>query len=114
MKMKWLAAALALGASAMMSGAANAEGCKVVVFWDANFGGERQFSNHDVPWVGQHWNDQISSIKVISGVWEFYWDINYGGESMRMRPGEYPFVGQHWNDQISSYRCVHPTWHEDH
>jgi hypothetical protein len=109
MKLKLTMAALALAAAMGFSGGAQAEGCKVVVFWDANFSGERMFSDHDVSWVGNHWNDQISSIKVISGVWKFYFDINYGGESMRLRPGVYPFVGPHWNDQISSFRCVRPT-----
>jgi hypothetical protein len=40
---------------------------------------------------------------------EFYWDIQYGGESMRLHPGHYNYVGDHWNDQISSFRCVHLT-----
>ena len=80
--------------------------CQVIVFWDANFQGEQWRTTHDSYFVGQHWNDQISSIQVLSGVWEFYWDAAYKGEVMRLGPGSYGYVGDHWNDQISSFRCV--------
>jgi len=82
-------------------------GCDVIVYWDANFRGQSWRTQHDQTYVGDHWNDQISSIRVLSGYWEFFWDINYGGERMRLGPGDYAFVGNHWNDQISSFRCVH-------
>jgi hypothetical protein len=76
-----------------------------VVYWDANFGGESMRSQGDISYVGNHWNDQISSIRVLSGFWEFYWDADYRGEVLRLGPGNYPYVGDHWNDQISSFRC---------
>jgi hypothetical protein len=109
MTFKTIAATAALLALFGFASAADASGCRVKVYWDANFGGESWTTDHDVNWVGDHWNDQISSIKVFSGVWEFYWDTQYGGESMRLHPGRYSYVGDHWNDQISSFRCVHPT-----
>ncbi len=84
-------------------------GCEVIVFWDANFQGEQWRTRRDAGFVGPHWNDQISSIQVMSGVWEFYWDADYQGEVMRRGPGSYAYVGDHWNDQISSFRCVRPT-----
>ena len=83
-------------------------GCDVVVFWDANFRGEQMRMNHGTPYVGDHWNDQISSIQVLAGTWEFYWDANFRGEVLRLGPGSYPYVGDHWNDQISSMRCIGP------
>lgn len=113
MKFKSLGiAALALAAAAAAT-PAMAHGCSVTVYWDANYGGESWHTRHDVPWVGQHWNDQISSIRIESGVWAFYWDKDYGGENEELRPGDYAFVGPHWNDQISSFRCVHPTRDDD-
>jgi hypothetical protein len=84
-------------------------GCSATVYWDANFGGESWTLHGSIPYVGDHWNDQISSIVVHRGYWVFFWDINYGGEALRLGPGQYPFVGPHWNDQISSARCVQPT-----
>lgn len=94
--------ALALAASLP---AAGARACEAIVYWDADFRGESRVIRGDVPFVGPHWNDQISSIRVLSGTWEFYWDANYGGEVLRYGPGNYRFVGPHWNDQISSMRC---------
>jgi hypothetical protein len=96
-----LASALALFAAAPHTALA----CDVVVYWDANFRGESFHTSGDLSYVGDHWNDQISSIRVISGLWEFYWDADYRGEVLRLGPGEYPYVGDHWNDQISSFRC---------
>jgi hypothetical protein len=113
MNLKTFSAAAVLAtlvmAGAAVSTPALAGGCSVTVYWDANFAGESWHTRRDVPWVGQHWNDQISAIRIESGVWDFYFDKDYGGESERLRPGDYAFVGPHWNDQISSYRCVHPT-----
>jgi hypothetical protein len=68
------------------------------------FDGEAWRTNDDQKDVGPHWNDRISSIVVVSGIWEFYWDQQYKGEVMTLPPGGYPFVGGHWNDQISSFR----------
>ena len=84
-------------------------GCEAIVYVDANFEGGEWRVFHDEAELPAQWNDQISSIRVRSGVWEFYWDWDYVGELLRLRPGNYPFVGEHWNDQISSFRCVHPT-----
>ena len=86
-----------------------ARGCLLQVFWDVDQGGESWTVAADTPWVGDHWNDQISSVKVIAGVWDFYWDANYQGEEFRTGPGSYRSVGDHWNDQLSSFRCERPT-----
>ena len=80
--------------------------CQVVVYWDADFKGERWDTEQNQHYVGNHWNDQISSIRIISGTWRFYWDADYSGEMIELKPGEYHYVGGHWNDQISSFRCV--------
>ncbi|MBV8888061.1 MAG: peptidase inhibitor family I36 protein [Alphaproteobacteria bacterium] len=103
-----IGAALVVAAT-VTTARAQTGGCDVVVYWDINYGGESWRTQHDAQFVGQHWNDQISSIRVLSGVWDFYWDINYGGEVMRLGPGNYAYVGDHWNDQISSFRCEQPT-----
>jgi hypothetical protein len=80
--------------------------CLVSVYWDADFKGERWDTAQDQSYVGNHWNDQISSIRVISGTWRFYWDANYGGDTMDLKPGEYRYIDPRWNDQISSFRCI--------
>ena len=95
-----------LTTSLLPSAALAHPGCSATVYWDANFGGESRTLHHDVAFVGQHWNDQISSIVVHSGRWVFYWDAGFSGETLTATPGAYAFVGNHWNDQISSARCI--------
>ncbi len=75
-------------------------GC--VVFEHANFGGARlpvrpgQFS-----FVGEGWNDRISSIQCTPGCRMIaYEHANFGGA--RQGFGTTGFVGQFWNDRISS------------
>lgn len=89
-----------------VEGAPRRRGCAVTLFEHVNFNGDSFDIRRDVPWVGDRWNDRISSIVVDAGVWEFFEDINYGGRSFRMGPGERPSMGQFWNDRISSFRCI--------
>jgi hypothetical protein len=107
LSMAFLAIHAISGAGAMAQG--KRTGCEVVVYWDGGFDGEAWRTNDDQKDVGPHWNDRISSIVVVSGIWEFYRDQQYKGEVMTLPPGGYPSVGGHWNDQISSFRCVRPT-----
>ena len=75
--------------------------------------------------VAHGWNDKISSIIVVSGVWEFFQNIDFGSDPgspgsgpMTLPPGTYPSVedvGRNlqftvgaragWNDSISSLRA---------
>jgi Beta/Gamma crystallin len=106
-----IAVVFALLLTGLLSDRVNAydRGCDVIVYWDADLKGESWQTDRDQRYVGNHWNDQISSIEVLAGVWSFYWDSDYNGEAMDLRPGVYRYVGHHWNDQISSFRCVRPT-----
>jgi hypothetical protein len=90
-------------------GQAGRRGCDVAVYWDGNYSGEVWRTAEDQPSTGPHWTKQITSVIVISGIWDFYWDANYRGEVITLPPGAYPYVGDHWNDKISSFRCVRPT-----
>ncbi len=79
----------------------------VEIFTDANFSGTTSGSiDQDSPYVGDVWNDEISSIKIYSGTWEFFEDANYQGKSFRLTPGEYSWVTNTWNDMISSFKQV--------
>jgi hypothetical protein len=93
---------------------------EVVIFVDASFGGAERHFNIDVPNVGNYrtssglvttWNDIISSVIVISGTWQFFTDINYGGTSShQVRPGLYSNVERPEinipNDTISSFKII--------
>jgi hypothetical protein len=84
---------------------------EVVVYWDANWGGDNFRTNLDITYVGDDWNDQISSIIVVSGTWQFFENSNYGGVASKLlTPGYYSFVENSdvniANDSISSFKVV--------
>jgi len=84
-------------------------GC--VYYQHAGFQGERQAIAGGTRrrYVGDHWNDQISSIacnRRASCRLVVYEHINYGGASRIFYPNT-QYVGDQWNDRISSMiaRC---------
>ncbi len=82
-------------------------GCEAIVYRDSGFRGEEQWLSGDTPWVGERWNDRISSIRVVSGRWVFYADRDFRGGSYPARDGEQiDSLERGWNDRISSARCV--------
>jgi len=84
-------------------------GCEMIVYRDADYGGQSQEFYSGEPNVGDYWNDQISSVQIVSGVGAFFWEVGFQGERFTAGPGGYRYVGDHWNDQISSFRCIRPT-----
>ncbi|GAA3959310.1 peptidase inhibitor family I36 protein [Mucilaginibacter dorajii] len=82
---------------------------EVVVYWDINFGGANFRTNLNITYVGDAWNDQISSFIVVSGRWQFYKDINLTTPvGPVFSPGYYSWVENYGipNDSISSFQCV--------
>jgi len=80
---------------------------EVVVFQDVNFGGNSWRINLNYSYVGDDWNDTISSIIVISGTWTFC--LNAGPPSSdnpnwTLGPGYYSWVEDYGipNDSISA------------
>ena len=81
--------------------------CEAIVYRDSGFRGEQRRLAGDTPWVGEHWNDRISSIRIVSGRWVFYRDRDFGGASYPARRGEQIHsLDGGWNDRISSARCA--------
>jgi hypothetical protein len=54
------------------------------------------------------WQDEISSIQVQSGTWDFFTGDDYGGNTMRLGAGAYPTLTPDWNKKINSFMCVAP------
>ena len=84
---------------------------EVVVYKDANFGGDNWRTNLGWGYVGDYWNDSISSMIVISGTWEFFEHANFQGASTILGPGYYSWVEANpgpnmVNDTISSFRIL--------
>ena len=90
-------------------GQGSGRGCDVAVYWDSSYSGEVWRTSEDQAAAGPHWTKHITSIIVVSGIWDFYADANYGGEVITLPPGAYPFIGDHWKDRVSSFRCVRAT-----
>ncbi len=94
----------------LLPGAARARGCAAVAYWDWHLQGEALNLPPYVPYIGDHWNNQISSIEIHQGIWRFYIDANFQGDTIELGPGIYSWQnGNEWNDSISSFQCVQPT-----
>ena len=79
----------------------------IEIFEDAQFSGAASGAlDQDFSYVGDVWNDKISSIKVYSGTWEFFEHRDFQGRSFRLTPGAYSWVTNAWNDMISSFKQV--------
>ena len=81
---------------------------KVTVYEHINFGGRHLDTNSNQQYVGDQWNDKISSIQINSGTWRFYEHANYGGRYWDLGPGKYFWVENVGipNDLISSFKRV--------
>ncbi len=86
------------------------KGFVVTLYSDANFSGKTMPVTQDTPYVGNQFNDTISSIKVEfigsdDNVVKIYTDANYQGKSQDLKAGNYNIsqlnIG---NDQLSSIK----------
>jgi Beta/Gamma crystallin len=66
-------------------------------------------------YVGDDWNDSISSVIVLSGTWQFFEHGGFAGASATVGPGWYTFVENSpfnmQNDSISSIQCL--DWNDN-
>jgi Beta/Gamma crystallin len=84
--------------------------CQMTIFAEPNFAGAAAPTSEAQAALGEAgWLNEISSIQVQSGAWEFYADENFGGVSMRLDPGDYPNLAPEWTKHIGSFQCVQPT-----
>ncbi len=81
-------------------------GYTVEVYQHDNFTGTKWTFTSDSSWVGSAVNDQMTSVKVLAAV--FYADINYGGTSVALQPGNYTMAQMNAagipNDWMSSLK----------
>jgi hypothetical protein len=82
-----------------------------------SFNGASFTANADMPFVGQEWNDRISSVRVPPGkTVVLYEHRDYGGQSLTLT-GDAPDLRQFpgpgrdrtWNDAVSSIRLSATT-----
>jgi hypothetical protein len=83
--------------------------CELTIFSDPNFAGLSAPTSDNQPVLAQTgWQNEISSVQVKSGTWDFFSGENFGGESMRLTSGEYPTLAPEWTKRIGSFMCVAP------
>jgi hypothetical protein len=84
--------------------------CEMTIYADPNFAGAAAPTSENQAELGQAgWLNEISSVQVQTGTWEFYADENFGGVSMRLDPGTYPNLPPDWTKRIGSFQCVQPS-----
>jgi hypothetical protein len=83
--------------------------CEVTIYADPNFAGLSSPTSDNQATLSQAgWQNEISSIQVQSGTWDFFSGENFDGESMRLTSGEYPTLAPQWTKRIGSFMCVAP------
>lgn len=81
---------------------------EVVLYEHRGYGGREWRTNLSYVYVGDWWNDKVSSIIVVSGTWRFFEHRDYGGRHWDLGPGYYEWVEAVGipNDLISSFRAT--------
>jgi hypothetical protein len=85
-------------------------GCELVIYSDANLRGTSAPTDEDQADLGPDgWKDEIASIEVKSGTWDFFTGDNYTGEMMRLGPGSHATLDAKWTRHIGSFMCSRPA-----
>ena len=81
--------------------------CELEVFAEPKFAGLNAPSDVDQPRLSDNgWKNEISSIQVKAGTWDFFSEDEFAGDNMRLPPGPYPELGPQWTKHIGSFMCV--------
>ena len=81
---------------------------EIVIYDHACFSGAYARTNLAFHYLGEFWNDRISSLIVVSGVWRFYRDEYYKGDHWDLGPGFYEsfFAEKGPDDVVSSFQPI--------
>jgi hypothetical protein len=103
--------ACAAGMTHAEQGQGSARLPEVVVYDETGFRGAYARTNLSFHYLGEFWNDRISSIIVVSGVWRFYRDEYYKGDHWDLGPGFYEcfFTEKGPDNVVSSFQAVSLT-----
>jgi hypothetical protein len=83
--------------------------CQTTIYSEPNFHGNSAPTGDSQPVLSPTgWRNEIASIVVRAGTWDFFADENYSGESLRLGPGTYPTLAPEWTRHIGSFMCVQP------
>ena len=81
---------------------------EVIIYDHIGFKGAYARTNLSFHFLGDFWNDRISSLIVVSGVWRFYRDEYYKGDHWDLGPGFYEcfFTAAGPDDVLSSFQAI--------
>jgi len=81
---------------------------ELVLYDHTGFKGAFARTNLSFHYVGDYWNDRISCLIVVNGVWRFYRDDYYKGPYWDLGPGYYEsfFAESSPDDVVSSFQCI--------
>ena len=81
---------------------------EVIVYDHTGFRGAYARTNLSFHYLGEFWNDRISSLIVVNGVWRFYRDEYYKGDHWDLGPGYYEcfFTDAGPDDVVSSFQAI--------
>jgi hypothetical protein len=83
--------------------------CQISIFSEPNFGGITASASDEQPRLNENgWQNQIASVKVAAGTWDFFTDPEFTGGTMRLTPGDYPALAPEWSKKAGSFMCVQP------
>jgi hypothetical protein len=81
---------------------------ELVLYDHPGFKGSFARTNLSFHYIGDYWNDRMSCVIVVGGVWRFYRDEYYKGPYWDLGPGYYEsfFAAKGPDDVVSSFQCI--------
>ena len=81
---------------------------ELVIYDHVGFKGAFARTNLSFHYLGDFWNDRISCLIIVSGVWRFYRDEYYKGDYWDLGPGFYEsfFTEAGPDDVVSSFQAI--------
>lgn len=110
----WIAAAIfarpaAAGSWARAGEQYQVKGCSVTVYTDPTFQGASWSTKNSWSVVGWEFRDRISSIKIRSGIWQFFKGDQFNSQIETLFPGNYAHLKPNETNVIRSFRCERAT-----
>jgi hypothetical protein len=83
------------------------QACLVTVYSEQSLQGQSFETRDNQPRLDlNQWQNQTASIIVKGGTWDFYPDLEFKGQALRLAPGSYPVLEPQWTKRIGSFLCV--------
>lgn len=81
---------------------------EIILYDHVGFKGASARTNLSFHYLGDFWDDRISCVIVVSGVWRFYRDEYYKGDYWDLGPGFYEcfFTEGGPDDVVSSFQAI--------